>query len=52
MRIAAHNALLAVASRPSRARRAAEAALSMLAYGLAIGCLWYGAVMVRAEGWF
>ncbi|WP_155419919.1 hypothetical protein [Burkholderia gladioli] len=50
MRTITHNALLAVASRPTRARRAVEAGFWMLAYGLAIAAYWYGAVMVRAEG--
>lgn len=51
MRAASHNALLAVASRPSRRRRAIEAGAWMLAYGAGGGLLWYSAVLARAGGW-
>ena len=47
----APNDLLSFAQRPSRARRAVECAVWILAYGVAIGALWYGAVSARVEGW-
>lgn len=51
MRVPTHNNLLAVASRPSRRRRAVEACAWMLAYGAGAGALWYSATLARAGGW-
>jgi hypothetical protein len=42
MRAVNDNALLSIASRSSRVRRALECAFWMLAYGVAIGALWRG----------
>ncbi|WP_369053443.1 hypothetical protein [Burkholderia gladioli] len=50
MRTTTHNALLAAANQPPRLRRAIEAAVWMLAYGVGAGALWYSAVLARAEG--
>ncbi|OXJ16608.1 hypothetical protein [Burkholderia sp. HI2500] len=44
-RAATDNALLRVAARAPRIRRAIEAGAWMVAYGFAIACLWYGSLV-------
>lgn len=48
MRAASRNDLLAVASRPSRRRYAAEAAIWVVSLGMAVGAAWYGCVHLGA----
>lgn len=42
------NTLLAFALRPSRARRAVECVAWMVAYGVTIAAIWYGAAQIGA----
>lgn len=48
MRTVTHNALLAVASRPSRRRYVVEGTIWVISLGLAVGAAWYGCAHLGA----